>query len=178
MFESGVLSRGHWSSCFWVGTLFPKSLSVSMWILGPDHLSDCQFAQWHILSQTSAGGRDNKNKRSRHFILSLIRLSFYFFIYLFFVLSECSKRRMQLSFMKCRKAAVDSVRICLGFRTWGPLVHVIDEHARCFFICFIWPGFTLSLHHSSDLLIFFISKYFDNLLNRWGKCFASLKKEV
>lgn len=84
MFESGVLSRGHRSSCFWVGTLFPKSLSVSMWILGPDHLSDCQFAQWHILSQTSArGGGTIKTKGPDVLFCPWSDLVFIFFIFIF-----------------------------------------------------------------------------------------------
>lgn len=155
------------------GHFFQRSLSVSMWILGPDHLSDCQFAQWHILSRP--GGRDNKNKRSRYFILSFIQLIFYLFF---------------LSWVNAQSFASSSLLWSAEKLQWilfgSVWLFVYEVHL------YMWltstPAASLSVlygqvvHYCCITLqaywFFFISKYFDNLLNRWGKCFASLKKEV
>lgn len=173
MFESGVLSRGHRPSCFWVGTLFPKKpvcFHVNIRTRSFVRLSICTMAH-----SQSAGGRDNKNKRSRYFILSFIQLIFYLFF---------------LSWVNAQSFASSSLLWSAEKLQWilfgSVWLFVYEVHL------YMWltstPAASLSvsygqvLHYRCITLqaywFFFISKYFDNLLNRWGKCFASLKKEV
>lgn len=135
-------------------------------------LSICTMA--HSQSDVGRGGGTIKTNGPDILFCPWSDLVFIFFIFIF------------LSWMNAQSSACSSLLWSAEKLQWilfgSVWDFVLEVHLymwlMSFFICFIWPGFTLSLHHSSDLLIFFISKYFDNLLNRWGKCFASLKKEV
>lgn len=160
MFQSGVLSPGHRSSCFWVGTLFQWSVCFHVNIKSRSfvRLSICTMA--HSKSQERAGIRGEK--KSRHFILSLIPLRFFS--------PGIHQKNTESPFKTRWKLWWISVGTSLSTRS--TVTRVIDGLSYCFHI---WFGHFS--HHWCLLIFFFLSSSILTIYGTLpGKMFFFLKK--
>lgn len=139
-------------------------------------LSICTMA--HSQSDVGRGGGTIKTKGPDILFCPWSDLVFIFFIFIF------------LSWVNAQSSACSSLWWSAEKLQWIPFGSVWDFVLEVHLYMWLMstPAASLSalygqvLHYRCITLqtywFFFISKYFDNLLNRWGKCFASLKKEV